>query len=61
MYCNSQFSFFNEQSKDFWLNSFEQGLLIGEGDKETSGGYAEYIIKRLMEKFPHAKSEKLKK
>lgn len=62
MECNFQPNhLLNEFSNEFWLSSFEQGLFIGDGDKETSGGYAEYIVKRLLNEFPHAKIEKSKR
>lgn len=45
------------EKEEFWLNSFAKGQFIGDGDRETSGGYADYIVKRLLNEFPNSNCE----
>jgi hypothetical protein len=47
---------YNERTKEEftefkWLHSIKNGILLGEKDMETSGGYAEYIVRRLAKDY----------
>lgn len=44
-----------------WLNNFETGHVIGETNRETSGGFANYIVQRLVADSPGASIESMQK